>query len=286
MSARVLKGRPVADKVQNEVAERTAALAQKGKPVGLGTVMVGDDPASEVYLGTKHKAAQRCGMKSFGHHLPTDTPAGEILELIDRLNADPAIDGMIVQLPLPESLDAMGIVAEIDPAKDADGLHPYNLGLLAAGRPGPVPATPQGIAEILDFYDIDVAGRTVVVVGRSLLVGRPLGLLLNARGTDATVVMAHSATPDLPSVCRWGDVLVAATGRPGLITADFVKEGAVVVDVGITRTKEGLKGDVAFEEVASKASAVTPVPGGVGPMTVACLLRNTVAAAERFAEVG
>ncbi|MDH3470399.1 MAG: bifunctional 5,10-methylenetetrahydrofolate dehydrogenase/5,10-methenyltetrahydrofolate cyclohydrolase, partial [Acidimicrobiia bacterium] len=198
-----------------------------------------------------------------------------------RLNLDPAVDGMIVQLPLPDGLDGEAAVEAIDPNKDADGLHPHSLGSLVLGRPGPVPATPQGIMEMLDFYNIDPSGKSAVVVGRSFLVGKPMSLLLGAKGVDATVTVAHSRTPDLADLCRQADILVAATGAPRMITAEFVKPGATVIDVGITRTESGLVGDVDLDAVSEVAGAVTPVPGGVGPLTIACLLRNAVMLAEQ-----
>jgi methylenetetrahydrofolate dehydrogenase (NADP+)/methenyltetrahydrofolate cyclohydrolase len=281
LRARVLSGSEVAALVRAEVAERVATLAQRGKPVGLATVMVGDDPGSEIYVRNKHRAAVAAGMLSFDHHLAADAGQDEVEEVIRSLNGDDRVDGMIVQLPLPGGLDGNRAVETIDPAKDADGLHPHSLGLLVLGREGPVAATPQGVMRVLDHYHVVVAGKLVVIVGRSILVGRPLALLLGAKGIDATVVMAHSRTPDLAELTRRADILVAAVGRPRMFGAEYVKPGAVVVDVGINRTDEGLVGDVDFEAVAEVASAVTPVPGGIGPMTIACLLANTVTAAER-----
>jgi methylenetetrahydrofolate dehydrogenase (NADP+)/methenyltetrahydrofolate cyclohydrolase len=200
---------------------------------------------------------------------------------VDELNRRDDVTGMIVQLPLPDGLDGEAAVERVSPGKDADGLHPFNLGRMVLGRPGPLPATPSGVMTILDHYGIATAGATAVVVGRSFLVGKPMALLLGAKGVDATVVQAHSRTPDLAAVCRTADILVAAVGRPGMFTADFVKPGAVVIDVGTNRTEDGLVGDVAFDEVAEIASAITPVPGGVGPMTRASLLANTVMLAHR-----
>ena len=276
MSATILSGTETAKVVRAEVAERVAALDS----VGLATILVGDDPGSQIYVRNKHRAAEGAGMVSIDRTLPDTASQQDVEGLIAELNADPQVDGMILQLPLPDGLDGEAAVELIDPAKDADGLHPFNLGLLVQGRPGPLPATPWGIMRILDHYDIDIAGTTAVVVGRSFLVGRPLALLLGQKGTDATVVQAHSRTPDLSEVCRQGDILVAAVGRPEMIGANYVKPGATVIDVGINRKDGGLVGDVDFDSVAEVAGAITPVPGGVGPMTIASLLATTVALAE------
>lgn len=281
MTARLLSGKDVAAAVRGEVAARVQALAAQGKRVGLATVLVGDDPASHVYVRNKHRAAKAVGMDSFDLTLPASASQAAVEELIASVNADDAIDGMILQLPLPEGLDGEAAVELIDPAKDADGLHPFSLGQLVLDRPAPRPATPSGIMRILSHYGIETRGRTAVVVGRSFLVGRPMALLLGARGVDATVVQAHSRTPDLAGVCRSADILVVAIGRPEMVTREFVKPGAVVIDVGINRTDEGLVGDVRFDEVSAVASAITPVPGGVGPMTIASLLANAVELAER-----
>lgn len=275
MSAQILSGRDVAQVVRAEVAERVAALSGRGKSVGLATVLIGGDPASEIYVRNKHKAAVAAGMLSFDEHLAADVSQDDVEGLVRRLNADPQVDGMIVQMPLPGELDGNRAVETIDPAKDADGLHPHNLGLLVLERPGPRPATPSGVMRILSHYGIPTIGKLAVIVGRSFLVGRPLGLLLGAKGADATVVTAHSRTPDLSALTRRADILVAAVGRPGLIGADDVKPGATVIDVGINRTDDGLRGDVDFEAVGEVAGAITPVPGGVGPMTIAMLMHNT-----------
>lgn len=280
MSATILSGTDTARVVRAEVSDRVTALAGRGKPVGLATILVGDDPGSHIYVRNKHRAAEEAGMVSIDRTLPATASQADVEALIMDLNADDAVDGMILQLPLPEGLDGEGAVELIDPAKDADGLHPFNLGLLVQGRPGPLPATPGGIMRILDHYDIATAGQMAVVVGRSFLVGRPMALLLGQKGTDATVIQAHSRTPDLAAVCRQGDILVAAVGRAEMITADFVKPGAAVIDVGINRGEEGLVGDVDFDAVSEVAGAISPVPGGVGPMTIASLLANTVALAE------
>jgi methylenetetrahydrofolate dehydrogenase (NADP+) / methenyltetrahydrofolate cyclohydrolase len=283
LSAQILSGKDVAKAVRAEVAERVAALAARGASVGLATVLVGGDPASQIYVRNKHEAAVAAGMLSFDEHLPEDATQDDVEALIERLNADPRVDGMIVQLPLPAGLDGNRAVETIDPAKDADGLHPHNLGLLVLERPGPRPATPSGVMRILSHYGLETRGKLAVVVGRSFLVGRPLALLLGAKGTDATVIQAHSRTPDLPDLCRMADILVAAVGVPEMIGADHVKPGAVVIDVGINRTDAGLVGDVAFASASTVAGAITPVPGGVGPMTIASLLLNTVVAAESAA---
>jgi len=280
LSALILSGKDVSVAVRSEVAQRVAALGQKGRSVGLATVLVGDDAASKVYVRNKHRAAEAAGMLSFDRHLPGTASQADVQAVVAELNADESVDGMIVQLPLPDGLDGEGAVEMVDPRKDADGLHPFNLGQLVLSRPGPVPATPGGIIRILSYYGIETSGRTAVIVGRSFLVGRPLALLLGKRGIDATVVMAHSRTPDLAGVCREADILVTAVGRPKMFDERFVKPGATVIDVGINRTDDGLVGDVDFDAVVDVAGAITPVPGGVGPMTIATLLANTVALAE------
>jgi methylenetetrahydrofolate dehydrogenase (NADP+) / methenyltetrahydrofolate cyclohydrolase len=276
MSARILEGRSVATAVKDEVAE---AVAQIPKKIGLATVLVGDDPASHVYVRSKRRTAEKVGIASIHHELPDTTPQKELEDLVRSLNADDDVDGILVQLPLPDHLDEQRITTLIDPGKDVDGLHPHNLGLLALGRPALVACTPRGVMRILDHYGIETSGARAVVVGRSILVGRPLGLLLGLKGTDATVTMAHSRTKDLGEVTREADILVAAIGRAKMIGPDDVKPGATVIDVGINRIEEGLVGDVDFEKVAEVAGAITPVPGGVGLMTVAMLMDNTVMAA-------
>lgn len=276
MSARILDGREVAAAVREEVAAMVAVIP---KEVGLATVLVGADPASQVYVRSKRRMAGKVGITSIHHEIPADVTQEDLEALVLRLNADDAVDGILVQLPLPDHLDEQKITSLIDPGKDVDGLHPYNLGLLALERPGLVPCTPQGVMRILDYYDIPTSGARAVIVGRSFLVGRPLGLLLGLKGTDATVTMAHSRTKDLGAVTREADILVAAVGRAKMIGADDVKPGATVIDVGINRTEEGLVGDVDFDAVSQVAGSITPVPGGVGPMTVAMLMRNTAIAA-------
>ena len=283
MSALILSGKEVAKVVRQEVAERVAALSATGKSVGLATVLVGEDPASEVYVRGKHRAAEKAGMLSFDHHLSADATQEQVEALVRTLNADSQVDGMIVQLPLPDGLDGNRAVATIDPLKDADGLHPYNLGLVVLERGHLRPATPTGIMRILDHYQIETAGKLAVIVGRSFLVGKPIALLLGAKGRDATVIQTHSRTRDLGDLLGRADIVVAAIGRPQFVHGSQLKPGAVVIDVGINRTDSGLVGDVDFESALDVAGAITPVPGGVGVMTIASLLANTVAAAERSA---
>lgn len=280
MSATILSGKEVAAVVRQEVADRVTALSDQGKSVGLATVLVGEDPASQVYVRSKHRAAEKAGMLSFDHHLPADSTQQEVEDIVRSLNNDPTVDGMIVQLPLPDGLDGNQAVETIDPLKDADGLHPHNLGLLLLERGHLRPATPSGIMRILEHYEIDIAGKLAVIVGRSFLVGKPMALLLGAKGVDATVVQAHSRTRDLDELMRSADILVAAIGRPEFVDGSQIKPGAVVIDVGINRTDDGLVGDVEFDSAVEVAGAITPVPGGVGVMTVASLLANTVTAAE------
>jgi methylenetetrahydrofolate dehydrogenase (NADP+)/methenyltetrahydrofolate cyclohydrolase len=281
LSATILSGKEVAAAVKQEVADRVEKLATKGKSVGLATVLVGADPGSEVYVRSKHRAAKKAGMLSFDHHLPEDSTQEEVENLVLALNADPQVDGMIVQLPLPDGLDGNRAVETIDPLKDADGLHPYNLGLLVLERGYLRPATPSGIMRILEHYGIETSGKKAVIVGRSFLVGKPMGLLLGAKGVDATVVQTHSRTRDLDDLMRSADILVAAIGRPRFIDGSQIKPGATVIDVGINRTESGLVGDVDFDSAVEVAGAITPVPGGVGLMTVASLMANTVTAAEK-----
>lgn len=279
MAATLLDGKRVAAAVLDEVRERAGAL---GRRPALATILVGDDPASHSYIRSKRRRAGEVGIASVHSELPADVAQDEVEGLISSLNSNPEVDGILLQLPLPGGLDGEAAAMRIDPAKDADGLHPANLGMIVTDRPGLVPCTPAGCLRILDFYDIPVRGAEVVVVGRSFLVGRPLALLLAARGTDATVTIAHSRTRDLAAVTRRADIVVAAVGSPGMITGEYVRPGAVVVDVGINRTTDGrLAGDVDYESVSETASALTPVPGGVGPMTVAMLMRNTIQAAEQ-----
>jgi methylenetetrahydrofolate dehydrogenase (NADP+) / methenyltetrahydrofolate cyclohydrolase len=279
--AAVIDGKAVAAAVRARVAEGVRELAGRhgGRTPGLATVLAGDDPASELYVSRKREASEEVGIRSIHHQLGAGASPGELLELVERLGDDDDVDGILVQLPLPPQHDQDAVIARIDPAKDVDGLTATSAGLLAQGRPGLVPCTPRGIIELLDAAEAELAGAEAVVVGRSILVGRPLAsLLLNA---NATVTVCHSRTRGLAAVCGRADVLVAAVGSPRLITAEMVKPGAVVIDVGTNRTDEGLVGDVDFDSVREVAGAITPVPGGVGPMTIAMLLDNTLRAAQR-----
>jgi methylenetetrahydrofolate dehydrogenase (NADP+)/methenyltetrahydrofolate cyclohydrolase len=276
LSAQKISGTEVARAVKDQVRRDVAGLEAAGREVGLATLLVGDDPASHIYVGYKHKDAESVGIKSIDVQLPESATQEQVFAAIDDLNARDDVTGMIVQLPLPDGLDNEAAVERVLPTKDADGLHPFNLGRLILGQPGPLPATPSGIMTMLDYYDVEMAGKMAVVVGRSFLVGRPMAIMLGTKGRDCTVIQAHSRTPDLAGVCRQADILIAAVGRPGMFTADFIKPGAVVIDVGTNRTDDGLVGDVAFDEVSEVASAISPVPGGVGPMTRASLLVNTV----------
>ncbi|WP_198376945.1 bifunctional methylenetetrahydrofolate dehydrogenase/methenyltetrahydrofolate cyclohydrolase FolD [Neoroseomonas rubea] len=275
MTARILDGKAIAARLRARLADRIATLPFRP---GLRVVRVGDDPASGVYVRNKDKAALEAGFDSATIHLPAETAESALLAEIARLNADPAVDGILVQLPLPPQIRAEAAIAAVDPAKDVDGFHPLNAGRLAAGQPGLVPCTPRGVMHILAEAGIALRGARAVVLGRSQIVGRPMAQLL--LGADATVTIAHSRTKDLPGECRRAEVLIAAVGRPELVRADWIAPGAIVVDVGINRLPDGrLVGDVAYAEAAAVAGAITPVPGGVGPMTIACLLENTLDAA-------
>ena len=279
MSATIIDGKAVAGDVKADLRERVAKLRAAGVVPGLGTVLVGDDPGSQAYVAGKHRDCAEVGIASIRRDLPATATQAEVEAVVDELNADPTCTGYIVQLPLPAGLDANAVLERIDPAKDADGLHPTNLGRLVLGKPAPLPCTPEGLLVLLRRYDIPVAGAEVVVVGRSINVGRPLGLMLNRRSENATVTLCHTGTVDLSAHLRRADIIVAATGVPGLVTAKDVRPGATVLDVGITRTEAGLVGDVALD-VRDVAAFVSPVPGGVGPMTRAMLLLNVVEAAE------
>jgi methylenetetrahydrofolate dehydrogenase (NADP+)/methenyltetrahydrofolate cyclohydrolase len=280
MTATILSGREPGAVVRAEVAGRVGALAHEGIRVGLATLLVGDDPASQVYVGIKHRAALKAGITSIDRRLPSTATQDEVEDVIDELNSDPVVDAYIVQLPLPDHLDPARILQRNDPRKDAVGLLPVNLGRMVLALPAPRPATPTGILRLLDHYDISTVGLEVVVVGRSSLVGRPLSIMLSQKPHDSTVTVVHTATRDLASVTRQADLLVVAAGSPGLIGPEHVKPGATVVDVGTTKVDDGLVGDVRFDAVGEVAGAVTPVPGGVGPMTIAGLLANTVMLAE------
>jgi len=280
MTAVILDGKATAAAIKEDLARRVAALARAGIVPGLGTVLVGDDPGSHAYVAGKHRDSVQVGIASIRRDLPADATQEQVEAVIDELNADPACTGYIVQLPLPAGLDAHRVLNRMDPAKDADGLHPVSLGRLVLGEPGPLPCTPRGIVELLRRYDVPIAGADVTVIGRGITVGRALGLLLTRRSENATVTLTHTGTKDLPAHTRQADIVVVAAGRPGLLTADMVKPGAAVLDVGITRTEAGLVGDVA-PEVAEVAGYLAPMPGGVGPMTRAMLLANVVDAAEQ-----
>jgi methylenetetrahydrofolate dehydrogenase (NADP+)/methenyltetrahydrofolate cyclohydrolase len=276
-TARLIDGKSVAAALRAEVAAKVAAA---GFTPGLAVVLVGEDPASNVYVRTKDRAAREAGIATRTIRLPADTPQAELLAIIAQLNDDPAIDGILVQLPLPRGIDTQAVIEAIDPAKDVDGFHPVNVGHLTDGRPTLVPCTPLGVMKLLRAASVEIAGARAVVLGRSAIVGRPLASLLLA--AHATVTIAHSRTRDLPAECRHADILVAAVGKPEMVQGDWIRPGATVIDVGINRLADGrLVGDVAFDASAAVAAAITPVPGGVGPMTVACLLENTLTAAVR-----
>lgn len=276
--ATIIDGNAVAAAVRERAAEGARALKAQGIQPCLAVVLVGDDPASASYVRMKERDCAEVGIESRDHRLSAETTQADLDALIDRLNADTAVHGILVQMPLPDHLDAESVIERIDPAKDADGFHPENLGRLVRGLPSFRACTPAGVMEMLKAYDIDPTGMRAVVVGRSTIVGKPMALLLLE--ANATVTVCHSRTRDLPAVCREADLLVAAIGRPKMIDASYVKPGAVVIDVGINRTDEGMVGDVDFASVEPIASAISPVPGGVGPMTRAMLMVNTIAAAE------
>ena len=281
VSAMIIDGKAVAADVKADLRERVARLRAAGVFPGLGTVLVGDDPGSQAYVAGKHRDCAQVGISSIRRDLPATSTQAEVEAVVDELNADPTCTGYIVQLPLPAGLDAYAVLERMDPAKDADGLHPISLGRLVLGQPGPLPCTPRGIVELLRRHDIAIASAEVVVVGRGITVGRSLGLLLTRRSENATVTLCHTGTVDLSAHLRRADIIVAAAGVPGLVTAKDVCPGAAVLDVGITRTDAGLVGDVALD-VRDVAGFVSPVPGGVGPMTRAMLLLNVVEAAERL----
>ena len=280
MTATVMDGRAALAAILDDLRGRVEKLTAAGVVPGLGTVLVGDDPGSRSYVRGKHRDCAEVGIASIQRELPADATQAEVEAVIDELNADPACTGYIVQLPLPRGLDAGAALERIDPGKDADGLHPVNLGRLVLGEEGPLPCTPRGIVELCRRHDVDLTGKRVTVIGRGVTVGRPLGLLLTRRTENATVTLCHTGTRDLAAEVRRADVVVAAAGVRGLVTADMVAPGAVVLDVGTTRGENGLVGDVA-PEVAEVAGLLAPMPGGVGPMTRGMLLTNVVEAAER-----
>ncbi|MCW2782383.1 MAG: methenyltetrahydrofolate cyclohydrolase [Marmoricola sp.] len=279
MTAQILDGTATAAAIKDELKSRVAALREQGIVPGLGTVLVGDDPGSRWYVNGKHKDCAEVGISSIRVDLPATATQAEVLEAVQRLNDDPACTAYIVQLPLPKGMDENAVLGAIDPAKDADGLHPTNLGWLVLGKPAPLPCTPFGIVELLRRHDVPIAGADVVVVGRGVTVGRPLGLLLTRRSENATVTLCHTGTRDLAAHTRTADIVVAAAGVPGIITGAMVKAGAAVLDVGVSRVDGKIAGDVA-QDVYDVAGWVSPNPGGVGPMTRAMLLSNVVANAE------
>lgn len=280
MTAQILDGKATAAAIKDELRERVAKLAAGGIVPGLGTVLVGDDPASHQYVGGKHRDCAQVGIESIRVDLPATASQSDVEHAVARLNADPACHGYIVQLPLPAGLDENRVLGLIDPAKDADGLHPTNLGWLVLGKQAPLPCTPRGIVELLRRHDVEIAGAEVCVIGRGVTVGRPMGLLLTRRSENATVTLCHTGTRDLAAHVRNADIVVAAAGVPGIVTADMVKPGAALLDVGVSRDENGIVGDVdpGAREVAAW---ISPNPGGVGPMTRALLLANVVEAAER-----
>ncbi|NLV23284.1 MAG: bifunctional methylenetetrahydrofolate dehydrogenase/methenyltetrahydrofolate cyclohydrolase FolD [Deltaproteobacteria bacterium] len=278
--AAIIDGKAISEKLRKTIAADAAALAQRDAVPGLAVVLVGDDPASRTYVSMKEKACQKAGIYSQERQLPEDTSEAELLALIDRLNRDERIDGILVQLPLPKQIDTARVIESIDPRKDVDGFHPYNFGRLAAGNPLFQPCTPYGIMKLLDETGVDLTGKEVVVVGRSNIVGKPVALMCLAR--HATVTICHSRTRDLPRRVVQGDVVIAAVGKAQMIKGEWIKEGAVVIDVGINRIEGNkLVGDVDFAAACRRASAITPVPGGVGPMTITMLLANTVESSKR-----
>ena len=280
MTAQLIDGKAVAAKLRGEVATTAATLRERGITPVLAVVLVGDDPASAVYVRSKTKAAREAGVEPRDHKLPATTSQAELLALVEQLNNDRDVDGILVQMPLPPQIDSDAIIRAIDPAKDVDGLTASSLGYLAQGKPVFVPCTPKGCMRLLREVNVDPAGMRAVVLGRSLLVGKPISLLL--QNANATVTMCHSRTRDLADEVRRADIVIAAIGKPEMVRGDWIRDGAVVLDVGINRTPAGkLVGDVEFAAAAARARAITPVPGGVGPMTIACLLENTVEAAKR-----
>lgn len=281
--ATIIDGNKIAEKVRKEAAAKVVRAAEEGIEVGLAVILIGDNPASATYVLMKERDCEKCGIKAFDVRLPEDATQSQVNALIDRYNSDPAVHGILVQMPVPPQLNPEAIIARISPEKDVDGFHPRSLGSLVRGTPGFESCTPSGIMRLLKEYGIPIAGKHAVVVGRSTIVGKPMALMLLQ--ADATVTICHSKTANLAEICKQADILVAACGRAKMITADFVKPGAVIIDVGMDRDDDGkLVGDVDFESVEPIASAITPVPGGVGPMTRAILMANTAAAALRTTE--
>lgn len=284
MAARLIDGKQISASERSSVATDTAEFTARTAIVPqLAAVLVGDDPASQVYVRNKERACEKCGLKSTLHRLTEDTTQVQLLDLVRQLNADSAVHGILVQLPLPDHLDSIPVLDAILPSKDVDGFHPENVGLMLQGRPRFLPCTPHGVMKLLEHENIATSGAHAVVIGRSDIVGKPMGALLIQRGADATVTTCHSRTKDVGAITSQADILIAAVGIPEFVTGDMIKPGAVVIDVGINRVDGRLVGDVHFESARKKASAITPVPGGVGPMTIAMLLRNTLIAAEQQA---
>ena len=282
MSARLIDGKAISAAVREEVKTRAAEFsAQSGVTPHLAAVLVGDDPASAVYVRNKERACEKCGLKSTLHRLPAETTQAELADLVDQLNSDATVHGILVQLPLPDHLDSTPILDSILPAKDVDGFHAENVGLMLQGRPRFLPCTPHGVMKMLEYEGIETTGKHAVIIGRSDIVGKPMAGLLVQRGADATVTICHSRTADIAAITRQADILIAAVGIPEFVKADMVKPGAVVIDVGINRVNDKLVGDVEFSPIAEIVSAITPVPGGVGPMTIAMLLQNTLEAARQ-----
>lgn len=283
MTAVLLDGKELARQIQSEISEEVVEFLQNNATTPcLAAVLVGEDPASEVYVRNKRKACERTGIESQLHKLPAETTTDELLKLVARLNKDADVHGILVQLPLPKQIDETRILSAVHPLKDVDAFHPENVGRIVQGRPRYLPCTPHGVVEMLRRHNIETAGQHVVVLGRSDIVGKPVAVMLMQRGADATVTVCHSRTRDLPSITRQADILIVAIGQARFVTADMVKPGAVVVDVGINRTETGLAGDVDFDAVREVAGWITPVPGGVGPLTVTMLLYNTLAAARNL----
>ncbi|MBR6835995.1 MAG: bifunctional methylenetetrahydrofolate dehydrogenase/methenyltetrahydrofolate cyclohydrolase FolD [Oscillospiraceae bacterium] len=276
--AKIISGKEVSAKVKNEVKEKTLELKNKGIEVGLAVVIVGDDPASRVYVNNKKKACEEVGFTSYEYALPAETTEEELLALVDKLNKDDKVNGILVQLPVPKHINETAVINAISPDKDVDAFHPVNVGKIMIGDYAFLPCTPAGVMELIDSTGVDIAGKSCVVIGRSNIVGKPMSMLLLHR--SGTVTICHSKTKNLKEICANADILVAAVGRPNFVTGDMVKEGAVVIDVGINRLENGkLCGDVNYEEAEKKAAFITPVPGGVGPMTIAMLMKNTLTSA-------
>lgn len=281
MPAKIIDGKIISAAVREKItAETSEFVAATGITPHLAAVLVGDDPASQVYVRNKERACAKCGLLSTLHRMPADTTQAELADLVKQLNADPEIHGILVQLPLPRHLDAAPILDSILPSKDVDAFHPENVGLMLQGRPRFLPCTPHGVMAMLEHEQVTTAGKHAVVIGRSDIVGKPMAALLVQRGTDATVTICHSRTTNIAEVVRQADIVVAAVGIPGFVTGDMIRPGAVVIDVGINRVDDKLVGDVDFAAAVDVAGAITPVPGGVGPMTIAMLLQNTLRAAQ------